>query len=249
MPLLEQEHRVVAIDMLGFGGSEKPGSGYSMTTQAGLVDEVLDRLHVEDATVVGQSMGGTIAAALAERPETPAARVVDIDQAPDSDYGDGLGFTAALTFMPILGPALWQVVPDSEIKKGLSEAFAPDYDVPEEFIDEFKRMTYTSYDDAAADEEQFLDEEPLDSRFRKIGIPLLAIFGAEDQLYDAKEALAAFAKVPGAQTALVPGAGHSPNVEKPKLTAALVLKFAEEGEARHELQKGVQNPGGVRAQP
>ena len=36
------------------------------------------------------------------------------------------------------------------------------------------------------------------------------------------------AAVPGAQTHLIAGAGHSPNVERPALTAKLVLGFAEE---------------------
>ena len=51
------------------------------------------------------------------------------------------------------------------------------------------------------------------------------IFGSEDQIYDEDKALAAYDKVPGAETHLVDGAGHSPNVEKPGQTAALVLAF------------------------
>jgi pimeloyl-ACP methyl ester carboxylesterase len=237
-------HRVVAIDLLGFGGSEKPGSGYSMEDQAQLVAEALDQLGVKDATVVGHSMGGAVAAALSELPGSPVARLVDIDQAPDdNDFGDGLGFTAELSFLPILGPALWQVIPDSEIRKGLGKAFAPGYDVPDEFVEEFKRMTYSSYHDAAQAEDDFLDEKPLDQRLRETGVPLLAIFGAEDQIFEAKKSLAAYAEVPGAKTALVPGAGHSPNVEKPARTAALVLQFT------HEVQNGVQNRGRVRGRP
>lgn len=243
-------HRVVAIDMLGFGGSEKPGSGYSMEDQAALVAEALEELGVKDATVVGHSMGGAVDTALSELPASPVARLVDIDQAPnDDDFGDGLGFTAELSFLPVLGPAIWRIIPDSEIRKGLGNAFAPGYDVPDEFVEEFKRMTYTSYHDADQSENDYLSEKPLDQRLRETGVPLLAIFGAEDQIFDAKPSLAAFAKVPGARTAIVPGAGHSPNVEKPARTARLVLKFAAEGESGHEVQNGVQNRRGVRGRP
>jgi pimeloyl-ACP methyl ester carboxylesterase len=242
-------HRVVAIDLLGFGGSEKPGSGYSMEDQAALVAEALEELGVEDATVVGHSMGGTVATALSALPGSPVRRLVDIDQAPDNGYGDGLGLTAELSVLPILGPAIWQIVPDSEIKKGLGKAFAPGYDVPDEFVEEFKRMTYTSYHDGADGEDDYLSDEPLDRRLREIGVPLMAIFGAEDQIYDAQESLAAFAKVPGARTAMIRGAGHSPDVEKPARTAGLVLEFAAEGRSGHEMQNGVQNPRGVRGRP
>jgi pimeloyl-ACP methyl ester carboxylesterase len=224
IPLLDRDHRVLALDLRGFGGSEKPSAGYSMEDQARFVAEALKRLGVHRATVVGQSLGGTVGTALAEVPGDYVGRLVIIDQAPEERFSKGLGFTAELSTVPVLGPALWQVTPDFAIKEGLQVAFAPGYEVPDEFVDEFNRMTYTSYD--SDDEEgDYMSTEPLDRRIERTGTPLLAIFGAEDQIYESKQALAAYAKVPGAQTALVPEAGHSPNVEKPRRTAALVLRF------------------------
>jgi pimeloyl-ACP methyl ester carboxylesterase len=225
IPLLDHDHRVIAVDLLGFGGSEKPGSGYSIEDQAAFVAEALKRLGVRGATVVGQSLGGTVGTALTEVPGDFVKRLVIIDQAPEERFSKGIGLTAEVSTAPVIGPALWQVTPDSLVKEGLGIAFAPGYDVPDEFVDEFDRMTYTSY--ASDDEEgDFMDEAPLDTRIERAGIPLLAIFGAEDQIYDSKEALAAYARVPGARTVMIAGAGHSPNVEKPARTAALVLSFA-----------------------
>ncbi len=229
IPLLDRDHRVVALDLRGFGGSEKPGSGYSIEDQATFVAEGLKRLGVRDATVVGQSLGGTVGTALSEVPHGFVKRLVIIDQAPEERFSKGLGFLAEASTAPVIGQALWRVTPDSAVKEGLEVAFAPGYDVPDEFVDEFNRMTYTSYD-SDGEEGDFMDAEPLDRRIEGTGIPLLAIFGAEDQIYESKGALAAYAKVPGARTALIPGAGHSPNVEKPARTAALVLGFVKNGE-------------------
>jgi hypothetical protein len=54
----------------------------------------------------------------------------------------------------------------------------------------------------------------------------MVIFGSEDQIYEpASEALAAYQDVPGARTATIDGAGHSPNVERPEETARLILEF------------------------
>src|SRR5262245_8892610 len=64
IPLLDRDHRVLALDLRGFGGSEKPDSGYSMEDQATFVAEALKRLRVDRATVVGQSLGGTVGTAL-----------------------------------------------------------------------------------------------------------------------------------------------------------------------------------------
>ena len=259
LPLLAHRHRVVAVDLRGFGGSEKPDSGYSIEDQAAFVAEALARLHAREATVVGHSLGGTVATALSEVPNSPVARLVIVDQAPNNGYENkGLPFTASLTFIPVIGPALWQVTPDFAIKDGLGAAFAPGYDVPDAFVDDFNGMTYTAYDESPGQEDDYSDAISLDRRIRVDGIPLLAIFGAEDQIYESKEALAAYAKVPGAETALVPGAGHSPNVEKPAQTAALVLRFAEphavktvgsKVPTRHKLQEAVQRRGSVRPHP
>ena len=47
IPLLARQHRVVAIDLLGHGGSEKPTSGYSIANQADLVAQALAKLGVQ----------------------------------------------------------------------------------------------------------------------------------------------------------------------------------------------------------
>jgi pimeloyl-ACP methyl ester carboxylesterase len=229
IPLFDRDHRVVAIDLLGHGGSEKPTGGYSIENQAQLVAQVLAQLGVEGATVVGHSLGGTVAVALAEQSRELVDRLVIIGQAPDNAYGDGLGLLAQATFVPVLGEALWRIKVDWTIRKGLEEAFAPGFDVPDQFIDELRRMTYVAYDHTPGAEDDYSEETPLDERMRQSFVPLLAIFGSEDQIYDARESLGAYADVPGARTELVEGAGHSPNVEAPRETARIILGFAPRG--------------------
>src|SRR6185295_2611523 len=52
IPLLDRNHRVIAIDLLGHGGSEKPSSGYSIENQADLIAQALGQLEVRNAEVV-----------------------------------------------------------------------------------------------------------------------------------------------------------------------------------------------------
>jgi pimeloyl-ACP methyl ester carboxylesterase len=226
VPLLRRNHRVIAIDLLGHGGSEKPSSGYTMPEQADLVAEALARLRVRGATVVGHSLGGTVGTAIAQQSPQLVSRLVLIDMAPDNSYGQ-LGLLARLTYWPVLGEALWRTKVDSTIKDALSEAFAPGFDVPDRFVEDVRRMTFTAYDTVGPEEEDYADQRPLDARIRATGIPLLAIFGSEDQIYDSRRAVAAYAAVRGARTALIPGAGHSPNVETPARVAALIESFAK----------------------
>jgi pimeloyl-ACP methyl ester carboxylesterase len=258
-PALEREHRVIAIDLLGFGGSEKPSSHYDIDTQGLIVKEALRRLRVHEATVVGHSLGGTVATDLAEiSPPRLVERLVIIDQAPENDgyINKGLPLSAKLTYLPVLGPALWRVTPDAEVKDGLGVAFAPGFEVPDAFVEDFWRQNYASYDQSPPAEDSYVSARSLASRIRGLsrtrrgGLPLLAIFGAEDQIYDAQKAIATYGRVPGAQTALIEGSGHSPNVEKPKETAALVLAFAAGSRAPGAAaQEPVQNQNPVRPRP
>ncbi len=251
IPRLAREHRVIAVDLRGHGGSEKPTSGYSIPEQAELIAQALGQLGVRNAEVVGHSLGGPVTIALAEQSPQLVDRMVTIDSIPDTSYGD-VGFIGELPFKPVIGQALWKIKPDFSIRNGLEVAFAPGFDVPDAFVEDVKRMTYSAYTGSHDAFDEYTGEEALPQRAAAIGKPLLAIMGAEEQIAkDPEESLAAYrAGDPNAQTKLVAGAGHSPNVEKPAETANLVLEFAamtgKEGSPRHELQDAVQNPRGVR---
>ena len=233
-PLLEQDHRVIRIDLLGMGGSDKPGSGYSMDDQASAVAEALAKLHVVGATVVGHSLGGSVAVAVAEQSPQLASRIVIVDQSPEDGFEhESLG--EHLSTWPVIGQAvarLVQVAPASAIRGEYDQAFAPGYNIssgfdnPDQPVDDLRTMTYTSLKDTLDAEQDYVDQSPLDKRLEALHVPLLVIFGAEDQIYDPQAAIARYRQVPGAQTHLIPGAGHSPNVEKPNLVAPLILVFA-----------------------
>jgi pimeloyl-ACP methyl ester carboxylesterase len=231
LPMLERRHRVIAVDLLGHGGSEKPGSGYTPQNQALVVSQALGRLHVRGAEVVGHSLGGAVTVALAQEHPQLVGKAVIIDMPPDNSYGD-LGFIAGLAFQPVLGEALWRIKPDFSIRDGLSVAFAPGFDVPDAFVEDVRRLTYTAYDDSPGGNDDFLDQESLDKRMAAAGQPLMVLMGAEEQIVnDPRRALAQYKRsVPNAQTHLIAGAGHSPNVEKPRETAKLVLQFARQAQ-------------------
>src|SRR4029450_7856889 len=108
------------------------------------------------------------------------------------------GLLAEATFVPVLGEALWRIKMDWTIRKGLEEAFAPGFDVPDEFVDDLRRMNYEAYDQSPGAEDDYSEGMPLDERVRKSFVPLLAVFGSEDRIYDENESLSAYAELPGA---------------------------------------------------
>lgn len=234
LPALEREHRVIRIDLLGHGGSEKPTNGYSMENQAATVASALATLEVGPATVVGHSLGFTVATALAESSPELVSRLVDIDQAPDTSYGS-LPFVAKLVHVPLFGQALYRPTPDFVIRNNLKVAFAPGYNLasgfedPDQIVTDVRAMTYSSFTKSVDEDQSYVDSKPLDERLAGIETPppLLVVFGTEEQIYDpADVAASAFEDVPGVSISMIEGAGHSPNVEKPEQTAALILEFA-----------------------
>jgi pimeloyl-ACP methyl ester carboxylesterase len=257
MPLLDRAHRVIAVDLLGHGGSEKPDSGYTMSDQADLVAQALAHLGVRRATVVGHSLGGAVAVALAEQSPLLVARVVIIDTVSSKDEEEGIGVGAKALTAPLLGPLLWRIKPDSSVRDGLEVAFAPGFDVPDSFVEDLNRMNYSAYDESSAGFNDYIEERTLADRVQATGKPLLVIMGSEDQTVEDPQAVVEDyqAAVPTAFGNVIKGVGHSPNVEEPNLTSEFVLGFAgpprsgKEAQGRRRMQDHVQDREGVRAQP
>ena len=234
-PLLGRDHRVIRVDLLGHGGSDKPSAGYSIDDQATVVAEALAKLGVANATVVGHSLGGSLVTALAQRSPQLASRVVIIDQTPEDGF-ENESLAQRLSYWPVVGQAadrLLRITPKSMVRDQYEDAFAPGYDIsrgfdnPDQPVDDLRAMTYTAYKDTYDAEKDFVAESPLDERLATARLPAMVIFGAQDQLYDAQAAVDRYRQnVPGVQTHLIPGAGHSPNVERPNLVAPLILSWA-----------------------
>ncbi|HTO85168.1 MAG TPA: alpha/beta hydrolase [Methylomirabilota bacterium] len=72
-----RDHRSLLVDLLGFGFSGRPASfGYSLVDHADIAARLLDHLRLTGSDVVGHSMGGSIAAVLADRRPDLVGRLV-----------------------------------------------------------------------------------------------------------------------------------------------------------------------------
>jgi pimeloyl-ACP methyl ester carboxylesterase len=87
-------HRVIALDLPGFGRSPMPSEPISISRYARTLDALLDELDISAAAVVGNSMGGFIAAELAINFPQRVERLVLVSPAGLSTYGDPRGTRA-----------------------------------------------------------------------------------------------------------------------------------------------------------
>jgi pimeloyl-ACP methyl ester carboxylesterase len=76
IPAFAQDRRVVAVDLPGFGASPMPSQDITISSYANALDELMGALDIEAASVVGNSMGGFVAAELAIRHPQRVERMV-----------------------------------------------------------------------------------------------------------------------------------------------------------------------------
>ncbi|WP_306337660.1 alpha/beta fold hydrolase [Streptomyces sp. KL118A] len=215
VPLLSMAHRVIRIDLPGHGRSAEPvGHDYGIPEQGRRIGAALDRLGVEHAVVVGHSSGGYTATALAEqRPDLVTALVL-ISTGPGMDAFIAPPSTAT-------APTQWPPT-DGQLRMFASTGFREGYEVPQEFVDELRGMNQDAVTAAMQASIAYLGRQTLPSRLAPLGKPLQVIFGEQDRRWRPASA-ADYRAVPGARIDLLPDAGHTPIVEEPLRTAALIL--------------------------
>jgi pimeloyl-ACP methyl ester carboxylesterase len=221
-PLLDDRYHVVRVDLLGHGGSAKPKDGYSMEAQADRVAGALEQLGVRRALVAGHSTGGEVAIALAARHPKLARALAVIDTEPDEKFVDP-DLLAKASLWPVVGQLFKRFQADGPIREGLGQAFEKGFDVPDAFVDDFKKLTFTAYKKTYDKSGDYVDDGHLAGDIRSVRVPRLVIFGRDDRLVSPPlEAADYFRREFGVRTAIVPGAGHSPMVEQPQETARLL---------------------------
>ena len=222
-PALARELRVVRLDLLGHGGSEKPGAGYSMEDQADLVAGVIRRLGLRRPAVVGHSMGGLVGTALVERHRSLVARLMLVASPPD-DRDQEVQLTARLPFLPVTGHVIDTLIDDRLVRRELERGFAPEFDPPARLVDDiFDRTTHTSLRESLEAIQEFWDERPVHERLRAAGVPVTVLLGEGERHTRRSTRLYNSA---GARTVVMEALDHTPQVESPARTAPLIAAFA-----------------------
>lgn len=141
IPQLARRYRVIAMDLPGFGASDKPLGGYDAQWFAERVFWLMDSLGHRDAFVAGNSMGGRIAMEMAMRGPERVNGIACLCPATAFSRRPGLAIVRLLR--PELGMLIGRL-PRNRIKDGLKQLFADPTRIEEEWydaaVDDFRRV-------------------------------------------------------------------------------------------------------------
>lgn len=218
IPALSQNYHVVALDQIGFGKSDKPMLKYRVGTYVDFLDKLMSELKIDKASLVGNSLGGWVAAWTAIKYPNRVEKLVLADAAgikpSDIDMNllyslnystrDEVRLLLKLVFynQAIFGTEAW--VEESMRQRVL----AGDGYTINSLIESIKR-----------------NEDFVDGRLAEIKKPTLIVWGKQDGLLKLSDGERYNRGIAGSELTVFDQCGHVPQVEKATDFNKAVLAF------------------------
>lgn len=217
---LAQKYRLLIPDQIGFGHSDKPLIDYTIQTYVDFLNEFLQELKVEKASLVGESLGGWISAMYAleaadSKRMVPVERIVLVDAAGLSNEKGPPPLTLNPSSLDAMRRLMESVFYDTSwlTEETLEKLFAE------------KLASHDGYTVRSFLSNPVVASEMLDSRLAKIQVPTLVVWGRQDALVPLSSGERYAAGIPGAKLVTFEKCGHVPPLEKTAEFVAAVTEF------------------------
>lgn len=210
---LTDRFRVYLPEHPGFGESERPDWIETSQDLALFYLDLFDALGLVGVNLVGQSLGGWIAAELASLCRHHLRRLVLVDAA-----GLRLPGEQRIDLFALPPDQLARII---YYDPALAERLLAIEPTPELVRAQIRNRNMT----ARLGWNPYLSNPVLQSRLRRIRVPTLIVWGAQDRLIPVSHAYAYHVAIPEARVALVEACGHLPATEQPAEFARIVGEF------------------------
>jgi pimeloyl-ACP methyl ester carboxylesterase len=223
LPELAKHHRVLALDLKGFGWTDRPEGDYSPSAEARLVLRLMDHVGIGRAAFVGHSWGSSVvlAAALAE-----PARVERIALYDAFVYEEQLPTFFTVARAPGVGEALFGLFYKERADERMTLAFHDPEVVTEEFAEYVASMLERPGTVAAAlAAVRGMRFAEIESRYRTITQPTLLLWGREDVVTPVAIGERLAHELPSARLVVYPRCGHFPMLEARAASNAELVAF------------------------
>lgn len=233
LPVFARDHRVVALDLPGFGHSPMPAEKLSIAGYARLLDGLLDRLEIDAAAVVGNSMGGFVSAELAIAFPQRVERLVLVSAAGISTH-QPRGSAQAVPLLRsleriLLACTAWAAAKSDTVARrahlrGLALAVVarhPGRLSPALAAEQLRGAGTPGFLQGL---EAVLDYE-IRERLREIACPTLIVWGDRDRLISVRDADVFAQLIPNSRKVVFADTGHVSMLERPNEFNALLSDF------------------------
>lgn len=211
MPALVENHRVIAIDLKGFGWTDRPVSDYSPVAQAQLVKAVLDARGVQKVSIVAHSWGSSVALAFTMANPTRVERLALYDA---WVYESQLPSMFHLARAKGVGEALFGLFYDQQIEERSTNGFFNPEVVTQDFIDAVERAFERPGTKAAALETvRGMKFDEMSEQYKTVSVPTLLMWGREDIVTPVSIGEKLVRQLPNASLKVYPRCGHFPMIE------------------------------------
>ncbi|MPY83308.1 MAG: alpha/beta fold hydrolase [Actinophytocola sp.] len=243
--LLAPWGRGLAVDLPGFGYSEpEPEFDYSLASHAGRLGRFIGGLDTGPVHLLGNSMGGAVAALLAaSRPELVKTLTLISPAVPDlrplpSRLSDP---RMALAYLPVVGRSvrreLAAITPRQRAEQMIRLCFADPSAFPEsrlaELADEHGARRELPWAMAALNRSTAdivrvwlaRGSRSIWTALRNVTAPSLVVWGAKDRVVSARKARRTARTLPRGELLMLPRVGHVAQMEQPEAVARAVLEL------------------------
>ena len=228
---LARAHRVYAIDLKGWGLSDKPGDGdYSLLAQAHHLRSFMSALGIERAVLAGHSMGGTVCAHFAIEYPDAVLGIVLIDPAGARRFPYLWLLSRALD-VPVLRRWMrlgmqYALSNETLLSSGMPRAYYnPAHLTPEMKASLLAPFHTEGFDDAFIKFSRDLRQLRLRGRTHRVQCPTLILWGEHDVVIPPVDARYFVAQIPHARLFILPRAGHLPHDEQAETVNRLIREF------------------------
>jgi pimeloyl-ACP methyl ester carboxylesterase len=231
-PELAKSHRVIALDLRGFGASDKPlDEHYSIVDQARAVEAFIEQENLHDLTIAGHSFGGGVTLALAlklghERP----SRIRNLILIDSIAYRQPLPVFFRLLKVPMLAElSMTLVPPEIQATQALRIAYHDQDKISARAIAEYASPLYSSAaKHALAQTVDHIipdDIDDISERYKTLKLPTLIIWCDADKIVPVALGHRLHENISSAELTVLAECGHLPQEEKPDDTLRTIQDF------------------------
>lgn len=231
-PALAADHKVIAVDLKGFGQSDKPfDARYSVFDQAALLKQLIVDNDLRDLTLVGHSFGGGIALVLAlDKDPRLEGRITKLVLLDTIAYPQDIPVFFRMLDTPLFSHIGVRMVPPAvQARIALRIAYLDNSKIDDEEVEMYAAPLRTAAGKHAIihSARQIMPEglQEISEGYRSIELPTLIAWCDHDRIVPLDVGLKLRRTLPNANLEIIKGCGHMPQEEQPEATLSLIQDF------------------------